>query len=49
MQLNKNYVHVIDSKVSFAEEEVWSDVKTWTPEKLDTMGFLSVLNTVWPL
>lgn len=37
------------SELVFSDDIPWfKDDKTWTPQELDNLGFLSIINSVWP-
>lgn len=44
--IDEEFVHLLHSVPKTTT--IFTDETVWTPAKLDTMGFLSVLNTVWP-
>lgn len=45
--LAKDYAEGLDTTPEFKTGAQYIDNKTWTPEKLNDMGFLLALNTVW--
>lgn len=47
LKLATEYIYGISDEITFVQEPIYTNNTTWTPEKLDKLGFLQVLDTVW--